>query len=278
MLPDNREIALKSTKPCVMALGFFDGIHLGHQRVIKEARKIAKEKMLPFAIMSFFPHPKEVLSNGRKVVPYLMPPTEKQNICKQMGADIFYHVHFNREFAALSPKQFVYDYLLEFGAKVVVAGFDFSYGCRGEGNMDRIKADSDGQLEAIKVRKLAYSGQKISSTLIRGLILSGEVEKIPDYLGASYQLEGRVIFDKDILEIKVNPYYLLPAGGEYEVTLQNRNGSSEWSAFVNNGKLTLQHLNGFPSIFSENETIRIQWNKRLHNQLANGKKHAYSNS
>lgn len=272
-----REMALDRVKPCVMAMGFFDGIHLGHQRVIYEARKIATEKQLPFAIMSFFPHPKEVLFNGEKVVPYLMPPSQKQKIFEKMGVDIFYHVHFDREFAALSPKQFVYEYLLEFGAKVVVAGFDFTYGDSGEGNMNRIEADSDGKLKSIKVRKLALAGQKISSTLIRELILAGEVEKIPDYLGASYQLEGKVIFDKDGMEVKVDPYYLFPVSGKYEVTVQHRNGLRQMIAFVDKGRLTLLYSNELSSILFENEPIRIEWNKRSENQLEIIRKPVYTN-
>src|SRR5436190_24081178 len=74
----NRATYLNQAKPCVMALGFFDGVHLGHKEVIKEAKIAADKRNLPLVVMSFFPHPKEVLTNGKKMFPYLMPLDEKQ--------------------------------------------------------------------------------------------------------------------------------------------------------------------------------------------------------
>lgn len=74
----NRETYLNQAKPCVMALGFFDGVHIGHQEVIKTAKRAADKKDLPLVVMSFFPHPKEVLSREKKIFPYLMPLDEKQ--------------------------------------------------------------------------------------------------------------------------------------------------------------------------------------------------------
>ena len=136
---NNREQTLLRSKPCVVALGFFDGVHIGHQQVIKEAKRAAVEQELPLVIMSFFPHPKEVLSNGEKVIPYLMPMNDKRRIFEELGVNCFYLIQFNKEFARLSPKEFVQTYLLEFGAKQVAAGFDFTYGHRGEGNMDTLK-------------------------------------------------------------------------------------------------------------------------------------------
>ena len=132
----NRDAFLSEVEPCVIALGFFDGVHLGHQAVIKAAKRAADEKKLPLVIMSFFPHPKEVLSNGKKIVSYLMPLADKQKKFKQLGVQTFCMVQFDSEFAALTPKQFVQNYLFDFGAQQIVAGFDFTYGCRGEGNMD----------------------------------------------------------------------------------------------------------------------------------------------
>ncbi|WP_215017564.1 FAD synthetase family protein [Bacillus sp. ISL-75] len=265
----NRQNTLLKAKPCVMALGFFDGVHLGHQQVIKEAKKQAEEKKLPLVIMSFFPHPKEVLSNGKKIVPYLMPMTDKQKIFKKLGADVFYIVQFNTEFASLSPKQFVQRYLLDFGVKQVVAGFDFTYGCRGEGNMTRIKSDSDGRIDGIKVNKIEFEGEKISSTLIRNLIFSGELEKIPRYLGDYYQIKGRVGLNKHNADILVNPYYLLPASGIYEVTVTNKLIASKLTALVFNGMLKLLSLYEQRFPFKENETIRLYWNKRLPKEISN---------
>ena len=261
----NRDTLLSEAKPCVMALGFFDGVHLGHQAVIKAAKRAADEKKLPLVIMSFFPHPKEVLSNGEKIVSYLMPLADKQRKFKELGAETFYVIQFNSEFAALTPKQFVQNYLLDFGAEQIVAGFDFTYGCRGEGNMDQILADSDRRLESKKVEKVVFEGEKISSTLIRSYIRSGKVEEIPQYLGEPYQIEGTVSLNKHFADIIVNPHYLLPSSGIYEVTVTNGRETWKQEAFILSGQLTFMLSESRKCPLTENETIRIYWERRLPN-------------
>lgn len=276
----NRDTFLSEAQPCVMALGFFDGVHLGHQAVIKAAKRTADEKKLPLVIMSFFPHPKEVLSNGKKMVPYLMPLEDKQKKFKELGAETFYMVQFDSEFAALTPKQFVRNYLLDFGAEQIVAGFDFTYGCRGEGSMDRIKADSAGRLESIKVEKIEFKGEKISSTFIRSLLSSGKVEEIPHYLGEPYQIEGTVSLNKQSVDIVVKPHYLLPDSGIYEVTVTNGRETWKQEAFILSGQLTFMLSEGRKCPLIENETIRIYWERRLLNGWSTPleQSHLYSQS
>lgn len=261
----NRDTFLSEAEPCVMALGFFDGVHLGHQEVIKVAKRAADAKRLPLIIMSFFPHPKEVLSHGKKVVPYLMPLLDKQKKFKELGVQTFYLVHFDAEFASLSPKQFVRNYLLDFGAEQIVAGFDFTYGCQGEGNLDRMKSDSDGRLESIKVEKVEIKGEKISSTLIRNLICSGKVEEIPHYLGELYQIEGSISLNNQSADVVGHPYYLLPASGIYEVTITNDKQKWKDKALILSGQIKLMYSERKRCPLEENETIRIYWERRLPN-------------
>jgi riboflavin kinase / FMN adenylyltransferase len=260
---NNREQTLLRTKPCVVALGFFDGVHLGHQQVIKEAKRAAEEQELPLVIMSFFPHPKEVLSNGEKIIPYLMPMNDKRRIFEQLGADCFYLIQFNKEFARLSPREFVQTYLLDFGAKQVVAGFDFTYGHRGEGNMDTLKSDSEGKIKGIKVDKIVWEGEKISSTLIRHLVLAGEMERIASYLGNDYQSEGRIVFCKKHVEVVLHPYYLMPTSGWYEVTVNLHQEATTKIAVVRDGRLTLLSPQGQVFPFYEWETVRLSWKRVL---------------
>lgn len=260
---NNRVQTLLRTKPCVMALGFFDGVHLGHQQVIKEAKRVAVEQELPLVIMSFFPHPKEVLSNGKKIIPYLMPINDKRKIFEELGADCFYLIQFTKEFAGLSPREFVQTYLKDFGAKQVAAGFDFTYGHQGKGNMDTMKNHSDGKIEGIKVEKLEWEGEKISSTLIRNLILAGEMERIASYLGNDYQIEGRIIFRKKHVEVVLHPYYLMPASGWYEVTVNLHQETTTQIAVVREGRITLLPHQGGVFPFYEWETVRLSWKKVL---------------
>lgn len=260
---------LLPAKPCVMALGFFDGVHVGHQQVIKTAKKVAEAQELPLVIMSFFPHPKEVLSNGKKIVPYLMPMEDKRKMFQELGADCFYLIEFNQQFARLSPKEFVQKYLLDFGAKQVVAGFDFTYGYLGKGSMDTLYSDTEGKIKGIKVEKIAREMEKISSTLIRNLVMSGEIERIPAYLGKEYQAEGSAFFRKNHVELVLHPYYLLPAPGLYEVTIKQNSHQfpTMLHAFVQDEQLFLYSPNGQEFPFSEWDTVRLAWKKRLPNGL-----------
>lgn len=212
---DNLADWQEKAEACVMALGFFDGIHFGHREVIKTALRIAKEKSVQLAVMSFFPHPKSVLSNGEKHIDYLMPLSVKEKILRGLGVDTFYIVEFTREFAALSPEQYVKNYLVNLGVIHAVAGFDFTYGSRGSGNLETLQDDSEGIIDVTKVEKVACRGEKISSTSIRERLAAGNVEELPDFLGCCYEIEGMW----DGQSFKLNPYYTLPAAGKYAVTI-----------------------------------------------------------
>ena len=212
----------------VMALGFFDGIHYGHLEVIQTAKGIAKDKNLTLSVMSFFPHPKVVISHGKEKVNYLMPITEKEKILESLGVDTFYIVNFDKTFASLSPEEFVADYLSSLGVVHAVAGFDFTYGRRGLGNLNRLKQDSGGHIDVTTVEKVECEGGKISSTHIREMLLQGKVEELPNYLGRYYEVECEW---KDH-SIKALPLYTLPAPGHYSVILKKGNKLSEEEVIV----------------------------------------------
>lgn len=218
---------------CVMALGFFDGLHYGHREVIKTALRIAKEKGVSLAVMSFFPHPKSVLSNGEKQIDYLIPLSVKEKILLELGVDTFYIVEFTREFAALSPEQYVKNYLVNLGVIHAVAGFDFTYGSRGSGNLDCLKNDSGEIIDVTKVEKVACRGEKISSTSIRERLAEGNVEELPDFLGCCYEIKG--VWDGK--SFKLNPYYTLPATGKYAVTINIGNVSKFTEVIVEENHL-----------------------------------------
>jgi cytidyltransferase-like protein len=219
--PENLAVYQQKASLSVMALGFFDGIHNGHREVIKTAYQKAKEKNLSLSVMSFFPHPKTVLSNGKTQVNYLMPLSDKEKIFCDLGVDIFYIVEFDREFASLSPERFAAKYLVDLGVVHAVAGFDYTYGFRGVGNMDRLKSDSGGILEVTKVDKVEYQGEKISSTCIREKLASGSIGNMQAFLGRPYE----VTCEWDGTSLIVRPHYTLPAPGKYVVTVRGANQS-----------------------------------------------------
>ncbi|MCM3767793.1 FAD synthetase family protein [Neobacillus niacini] len=249
--PENLSFWQQQARPSVMALGFFDGIHKGHREVIGTAKQIAKENHLLLSVMTFFPHPKTVLSNGKTKVDYLIPLSEKEKLLSGLWVDIFYIVEFDRDFSSLSPEVFAAKYLINLGVVHAVAGFDYTYGFRGQGNMDRLKKDSGGTLEVTKVEKVELNGEKISSTLIRERLLKGLVEELPALLGCPYE----VACEWDGESLKAKPYYTLPAPGRYKVKLNNENQTQE---ILVNGDNELIPLRG-PIV----NDVSIVWCKRI---------------
>ncbi len=249
----------EKAKPSVVALGFFDGIHLGHMEVIKTAAQIAKRKKLPLSVMSFFPHPKTVISNEKKQVSYLLPLSKKEERFRDLGVDTFYLVEFDKQFSSLLPVEFVSQYLLNLGVVHVVAGFDFSYGYMGTGHIDRLKSDSYGRIGVTKVEKMEYKGGKISSTCIRERLLSGNIEELPFLLGRPYELEG----EWDGERLTIQPYYTLPAPGSYVVTLKHKRSSiqTEVTILEEGDGRSVRLTRSIPKQMAGN--LSIVWHHRL---------------
>lgn len=245
--------------PNVMVLGFFDGIHRGHCEVIHTAARIAQEKKVPLSLMSFFPHPQTILSKGSKQVNYLMPLSKKKEILQKMGVDIFYIVEFNECFASISPEQFVAQYLLKLGVVHAVAGYDFSYGAKGKGNVDDLGKDFGHLIEVTKVGKEALNGEKISSTSIRQALLAGHIEKSNALLGYAYEIECK--WDGETFSIQ--PYYTLPAIGVYEVTIKHNcfENRAVMQVVNKNEQIVMDCLTKMPQ--SVTGMLTIVWHRRF---------------
>jgi riboflavin kinase/FMN adenylyltransferase len=214
---DNLSYWQKSSEDKVTALGNFDGLHRGHCKVIETAKQRSVEKNFPLAVMSFFPHPRTVIGPRNGDFPYLMPLHEKEKKLRQMGVDYFYIVEFTKDFASLSPEAFIQEYLIRLGVQHVVAGFDFTYGCKGTGNMDNMKEYSSGKVNVTKVKKVVHQGEKIGSSAIRQRILAGHLEEVPYLLKKNY--ETCCSWDGTVL--KPDNYCIIPNKGSYYVTLKN---------------------------------------------------------
>ncbi|WP_163528745.1 adenylyltransferase/cytidyltransferase family protein [Halobacillus ihumii] len=210
----------EDSEACVMALGFFDGVHLGHQKIIQTAKKLADEKDLKLAVMTFNQHPSSVIKKGTIITNYMTPLAAKGRVFEGLGVDLLYVVNFKPEVAKIPHDQLVDDYLCGLSCKHVVAGFDYKYGFKGKGDMEQLPIDSAGRFSVTTVGKLEKREQKISSTLLRELISSGKVEKIPGYLGRSYSIAGTLKGRGRICTVDFDPDYYLPCPGLYEVTIK----------------------------------------------------------
>ncbi|MBB6443887.1 bifunctional riboflavin kinase/FAD synthetase [Bacillus benzoevorans] len=178
--------------PVAMALGYFDGVHLGHQKVINGAKKAAEEMGIKSAVMSFHPHPSVVLGKTDRVE-HISSLEDKIQIIDSLGIDYFYIVRFTEEFANLLPQEFVDQYLIGLNVRHVAAGFDYSYGRMGKGKMETLPFHSRQQFSFSVIEKLQIGEEKISSTLIRENIRKGRMELLPKMLGRVFKTTGKVV-------------------------------------------------------------------------------------
>lgn len=243
----------------VIALGFFDGMHKGHQRVIETAKEQAEIRDASLDVMSFFPHPKTVISNGKKRVDYLMPLEEKADVLEGMGVDRFYIVKFTKAFASMEPEAFVEEYLEKFGSMHAMAGYDFSYGFKGMGNMDRLEADSNFKISTSKVEKVVYLNEKISSTRIRKAILDGQIYEVRKLIGRAYTTRARVV--DGYLSLK--ECYMLPQDGIYNVTIDTGLKRYEAQIYVDNEDQKITFTQKCLMNKINNFEVAITWKRRV---------------
>lgn len=174
----------------ILALGFFDGVHRGHQQLIKIAKNQAVAKNLPLAVMTFDRHPKEIYQNLQ--VTYIDNLGEKAYKMKKLGVDYLLVMHFNAQFCALSAQEFVDKIVVKLNTDTVVAGFDYTYGPKNIANMENFPKFARGRFKIINVPKQSYDGQKIGSTEIKKAIIDGNMSLAQKLLGAPYVMSGKV--------------------------------------------------------------------------------------
>ncbi len=176
-----------------VAIGVFDGIHLGHQKIIKKAIQKAGKLKIKSGIVTFNPHPQKVIS-GRNESLILLPLEDKIRYFHNLGIDSLFFIDFNEPFSNLTPEQFI-QHLFEFiDLKSISVGFNFHFGYKGEGNVkDLAKFGEEFQFEVNILPPVKYEEQIISSTLIRDLVRKGEVSFASEMLGHLYFISGDVV-------------------------------------------------------------------------------------
>ena len=179
----------------VVALGNFDGVHLGHQEVLRRAVEEGRRRGMGVVAATFHPHPRSVLGAGES--PGLLTPALlRREVLLRYGADEVVEIPFDLELSRKSPEEFVGDVLVgQLGADVVVVGENFRFGHRAAGDFQdlrRLMHETGGEAVAVGVR--AVGGEAgISSTRIRALVSEGRVEEVAGLLGRPYVLRGEVV-------------------------------------------------------------------------------------
>lgn len=226
-LENHRDHDNKPFPPVVLAIGYFDGVHLGHQQVIKKAVEIANEKGIDSAVMTFYPHPSVVLKRENPHTRHISPIEEKKELMEELGVDHLYLVHFTESLADLLPQEFVDHYFIDLQVKHVVAGFDFSYGRLGKGTMETLPFHSRGSFEQTTINPVNDESGKISSTRIRSALVDGRIEEAKSLLGRPYYVKGKVVpgdqrgrtIGVPTANIHMNEEYYIPRTGVYAVTV-----------------------------------------------------------
>ena len=212
----------------VAATGFFDGVHLGHQKVLSAVRDKARELGKESQIVTFWPHPRSVLQQQAYDLRLLTSLQEKEMLFSSLGIDKITVLDFTREFSRLSTEQFLRQYLVEkCGVSHLVIGYDHRIGHdQGETQSQMIETCRRCGIETIRVEELVIDGQTISSTKIRRLLEEGNVVRAAEFLGRKYALKGVVISGNHLGRTigfptanlgLYNPLKLVPMNGVYAV-------------------------------------------------------------
>jgi len=213
---------------CVATLGFFDGVHRGHQFLIEETKKVAKEMGLPSMVISFWPHPRMVLHSN--FCPQLLTDkTEKEEYLARTGVDFVHTLTFDANLAELSARDFMDEILKqELNVKTLVIGFDHRFGnSRSDGFEDYQKYGKELGIDVLQASPYMYSDDlTVSSSLIRRCLLAGKLEDANKSLGYDYRLKGTVVGGHHIGQslgfptaniLPADPNKLIPAFGVYAV-------------------------------------------------------------
>jgi riboflavin kinase/FMN adenylyltransferase len=178
-------------RQAVVAIGNFDGVHVGHQRIFQLCVDKARAAGGSACVLTFDPHPAKVLA-PEVAPPLITTPARKLELIAACGIDVCILEPFDRAFAARSPAEFVDDILVKsLAAREVVVGSDFTYGQKRAGTVDTLRAD--GRFGLTVVEKVTVDGLVASSSKIRELVLEGRVEGAAKLLGRPFELSGEVV-------------------------------------------------------------------------------------
>jgi riboflavin kinase / FMN adenylyltransferase len=184
----------QSFGPCVVTIGEFDGVHRGHQRIVSRARQTAAELRLPVAVVTFDPHPDEVIRPGSHP-PLLATGRRRLQLLAGLGVDAVCVIAFTLEFSRLSAEEFVRTVLAErLRAARVVVGENFRFGHKAAGDvalLAELGEKYDFTVEGVPL--LTEDGVTVSSTVIRELLAAGDVAGAAELLGRPHRVEGVVV-------------------------------------------------------------------------------------
>ncbi len=228
-----------------ITIGVFDGIHLGHRALISRCVKEAQTLNHKSVVLTFQQHPLAVLAPAY-APQKLLSGERKQELIKDLGCDIYLNIPFTQDFAKMQPEKFVKEILVgTLYPKVIVVGYDFTFGWQGLGNMDMLKRlGKDYGFNAINLHPVSCGDLRVKSTMIRETLNLGQVDIAAWMLGRTYELVGKVVkglgrgcsLGYPTANLYIDPQYALPASGVYAVRVHIHGDWRNYGAMLNIGK------------------------------------------
>ncbi|WP_125121637.1 bifunctional riboflavin kinase/FAD synthetase [Streptococcus intermedius] len=270
---------IQQIEQTVLVLGYFDGLHKGHQALFAEARKIASDKDLQIAVLTFPESPKLTFVRYQpSLMLHLTSLEDRLQQLENLGVDYLYLIDFTSQFARNTAKQFVEKYISRLKAKAVVAGFDYHFGSDRYSTEDLEKL-FDGQV--IVVPSVNLNGSKISSTRIRETILAGNVAESNQLLGYSLSTCGIVVHGNargrtigyPTANLAPLDRVILPADGVYVVDVEHDGQIYRGMASVGKNvtfegdelRFEVNFLDFSQDIYGD--TIRIFWLEKIRDMV-----------
>jgi riboflavin kinase/FMN adenylyltransferase len=242
----------------VVTSGTFDGIHLGHQKILSRLRYLAQENKGETVLLTYWPHPRLVLYPTEHHLRLLSTFDEKVALLRGFGIDHLIVLPFTPEFSQMSSVDFIQQILVEkIQTKCLVIGYDHKFGKNREGSFDYLQAHSKALGFAIEeISRQDVEEMGVSSSKIRSALASGDLWTATSYLGRPYSITGEVIAGQQIgrsigfptanIHVK-DDYKLLPKNGVYAVTVQVND--QQYKGMLN--------LGNRPTVAGEQKTIEV---------------------
>ncbi len=233
------------TANAVVTIGTFDGVHIGHQQIIRHLRKLAAETKGETVLLTFFPHPRMVLQPDDNDLKLITTMEEREELLRSFGIDHLIIQPFSKEFSRISATEFVRDQLIQrIGMKTLVIGYDHHFGRNREGSykdMEEMAPVYGFRLEEISEQMI--NDVAVSSTKVRKSLLEGDIETANNLLGHRFSFRGKVVegdrigrtlgFPTANIEI-AEPYKLIAGNGIYAVQAKVQNVMLNGMLYIGN--------------------------------------------
>ncbi|KGK88513.1 bifunctional riboflavin kinase/FAD synthetase [Clostridium sp. HMP27] len=275
------EINKKIPYDTYIALGSFDGLHLGHRALVQKAIEVAKKNKGKSMIYTFKNHPLSIIN--KEIMPKLLMDNDmKIRVLDHIGVDYLSLINFSREFMEISPEDFISNIVENYNAKGIIVGFNYRFGYKNLGDITLLKKLSvKYNFKLYVINPIKQNNELISSSRIRNIISEqGDIKKANSMLYVPFSIEGKVVRGRQIgreigfptINLDYNKDYVIPKGGVYSTIVKYKDKFYKgvtnigYNPTVENQKLSIEtHILDFNNNIYD-ETIRVYFTGRIRDE------------